>query len=98
MVAGLALGGLAPWPARLDTPIIWGLSVIGTAEFVAEQLGWLRYNARRQVLATALVALAFGRALAYELEDRWDWYFWGPILVFGTIWFAAARVGERRRS
>ncbi|MDH4168541.1 MAG: hypothetical protein OEW42_03035 [Acidimicrobiia bacterium] len=97
VVTALSLAGWPPWPAELDTPIIWGLSIIGTLEFVAEQLGWVRYRASRQVAATALVALAFGRALAYEIEDRWDWYFWGPILVFGTIWFIAARIGETRR-
>ncbi|MGI9600625.1 MAG: hypothetical protein ACR2QE_01980 [Acidimicrobiales bacterium] len=97
VVVIFSLAGLPPWPARLDTIFIWGLSVVGTMEFVAEQLGWVRYRAWRQVAATTLVALAFGRALAYELEDRWDWYFWGPILVFGTIWFAAARLGARRR-
>ena len=98
VIAVLALAGLPPWPARLDTVMIWGLSIVGTAEFVSEQVGWTTYRPWRQVAATAVVALAFGRALAYELDDRWDWYFWGPILVFGTIWFVASRIGDRRRA
>ena len=41
-------------------------------------------------MVTALVALAFGRGLAIEIDDRWSWAFWGPVLVFCSIWFAAA--------
>ena len=57
---------------------------------MAEKLPGTPYSARRQIVVTALVALAIGRGLAYEIDDRWSWNFWGPVLVFGSTWFAAA--------
>jgi hypothetical protein len=85
-----ALAGLHPWPERFDVWFIWLLCVPATAEFVAEKLFDVGYSARRQIAVTALVAVALGRGLAYEIDDRWSWYFWGPVLVFGSTWFLAA--------
>ncbi|MCP4224681.1 MAG: hypothetical protein GY773_15185, partial [Actinomycetia bacterium] len=46
---------------------------------------------------TLAAAMAFGRALGYELIGRWHPWFWGPIAVFGAIWLAATVVALRRR-
>ncbi|MDH3682607.1 MAG: hypothetical protein OEV40_21950 [Acidimicrobiia bacterium] len=89
-VAFLAAAGLAPWPAALDPAAIWVLSVPATAAYVGEAVGLVRYDTRWQVGTTLLAALAFGRALGYELVDRWSSQFWGPIAVFGGIWFLAS--------
>ncbi len=89
-VMGLALAGVHPWPESSDVWIIWGLCIPATLEFLAEKLLGVTYSARRQVVVTALVAVALGRGLAYEIDDRWSWNFWGPVFVFGGIWFAAA--------
>jgi hypothetical protein len=86
MVAALA--GVHPWPERLDVWFIWLLCIPATAEFVAEKLFHVAYSGRRQIAVTALVGL--GRGLAYEVDDQWTWYFWGPVLVFGPMWFLAA--------
>ena len=96
-VAVAAVAGVLLWPRRFDPELIWLLSIPGTLEYVAEQLGLLRYRARRQMIATALTAIPLGRGLSYEFEHRWSWYFWGPLLVFGTIWFIATIVGRRTR-
>lgn len=97
-VAVAAVAGVLLWPRRFDPELTWLLSIPGTLEYVAEQLGLLRYRARRQMIATALTAIPLGRGLSYEFEHRWSWYFWGPLLVFGTIWFTATIVGRRTRS
>jgi hypothetical protein len=97
-VALAALGDVLLWPRRFDPELIWLLSIPGTLEYVAEQLGTLRYHARRQAIATALTALPLGRGLSYEFEQRWSWYFWGPLIVFGTIWFVATAIGRRSRT
>ena len=52
----------------------------------------------RQFVATALTAIPLGRGMSYEFDHRWSWYFWGPLLVFGTIWFAATIIGRRTQS
>ena len=96
-VAVAAVAGVLLWPRRFDPELIWLLSIPGTLEYVAEQLSLLRYRARQQMIATALTAIPLGRGLSYEFEHRWSWYFWGPLLVFGTIWFIATIVGRRKR-
>ncbi|MFQ5557203.1 MAG: hypothetical protein ACE5GB_06810 [Acidimicrobiales bacterium] len=98
VVAGLALAGLAPWPGSLDLWFIWGLSLPASVEFVAEQTALIRYSARRQTIATLLLAPALGRGFAHELEQRWSTEFWGPVLVFCTVWFAASIMGRTRRA
>jgi len=97
LVAVISLAGTVLWPERYDLWLIWGLSVPATIEFVLEQIGILRYSPRRQILVTFLVALALGRGFAYELDARWSWEFWGPVMVFGSTWFAAAMAGRRRQ-
>ncbi len=95
-VAILSLAGVVLWPTQYDLWLIWGLCIPGSIEFGLEQVGVVRYSARRQVWVTLLVALALGRGFAYELDSRWSWEFWGPVLVFSTAWFAAAVAGHRR--
>jgi hypothetical protein len=95
-VALAALADVLLWPRSLDPLLIWTVCIPGTLEFVGEQLGRLRYSARRQVLATISVALPLGRGLSYEFASRWSWEFWGPLLTYGSIWFTAAAVGHRR--
>jgi hypothetical protein len=97
-VAFAAVAGLLLWPRSLDPELIWLLSIPGTLEYAAEQLGVLQYRARRQIVATALTAIPLGRGMSYEFEHRWSLYFWGPLLVFGTIWFATTIIGRRTRS
>ncbi len=90
IVLAVSFAGFAPWPERLDVWMVWLLSIPATLDFLAEKLRGVPYNPRRQVAVTLLVALALGRGFAHEFDDRWSWLFWGPVLVFGGIWFAAA--------
>jgi hypothetical protein len=82
--------GLSPWPQRWDSTLVWALSVPATVEFIGGELGRGRYDARRQVVVTSLLGLAVGRGFAAELADPGSWTFWGPVLVFGSLWFAVA--------
>lgn len=90
LVAVLAAFGLAPWPTTWDPAAIWVLSIPATVAFVGEMLGWFGYSSRWQVATTLLAALAYGRALGYEFNERWSPEFWEPITVFGGLWFFAA--------
>ena len=96
-VAVLSLAGIVLWPRSLDLWFIWALCLPATADFVLEQLGLIRYSARRQVITTAMLAPALGRGLGHELDQTWSWEFWGPVFTFCTIWFFAALAGRRRR-
>ena len=88
------MAGAPPWPEALDLWLIWGLCIPATLEFMAEQLHIIEHSARRQTIATLMLAPAFGRGMAHELDDSWSWEFWGPVLVFCTVWFIAALVGR----
>lgn len=95
-IAALSAAGFAPWPASLDPWPIWLLSIPGTVAYVGEATGRFPYNPKWQVATTLIAAMAFGRALGYELVERWTSEFWGPIAVFGGIWFAATSFGGQR--
>ena len=47
-------------------------------------------------MVTLALGPALGTGFAHELDDRWSWVFWGPVLVFCTVWFFAALIGRRR--
>ncbi|MEM9520743.1 MAG: hypothetical protein AAGA37_15595 [Actinomycetota bacterium] len=90
------VAGVSLWPASFDPWLIWALCLPATMDFVLEQTKVVTYSARRQVVTTALLAPALGRGFGYELNHTWSWEFWGPVLMFCTIWFAAALIGRHR--
>ena len=98
LVAVLALVVGPPWPAPWDPWPVWLLSLPATVAFVGEALGWFRYSVRWQVGTMLVAAVAFGRAWGAEMGDGGQAMFWGPIAVFGGLWFAASAVGHVRRT
>ena len=97
VVAFVSAAGYAPWPASLDPWPIWLLSIPATAAYTAEALGIVRYHHRWQVATMLAAAFAFGRAMGYELLDRWHPWFWTPLIVFGAVWFWATLFASARR-
>jgi hypothetical protein len=97
LVAVVSAMGAAPWPESIDPWPIWLLSIPATLAYCAEAIGLIRYSAKVQVGTTLVAAVAFGRALGYEFEQRWSPEFWGPIAVFGGIWFLATMIGLTRK-
>jgi hypothetical protein len=96
VMAVLALVAGPPWPLAWDPWPVWVLSLPATVVFVGERLGWFGYSPRSQVLTTLVAAVAFGRASAAELADPGQTMFWGPVTVFGGLWFAAVVLSQRR--
>lgn len=94
------VGGL-----HASLPLMILLPVPVTIEFLAEQLGALRYDARRQVVVTALAAPALGMGLARVLTNRADHGFWLMVAVHAVpcavIWALTNRrenaAAERER-
>lgn len=93
LVAVLSTRGITPWPASLDPAAIWILSIPATIAYCAEALNLIGYSAKVQVSTTIIAALAFGRGLGYEFEQRWSSEFWGPICFFGLVWFMFTAAG-----
>ncbi len=90
LTALLSVIGLPLWPATLDPMMIWILCIPATIAFVGEAIGLFKYSRRWQVATMLIAALAFGKALGYELENRWSPEFWWPIAIFGGTWFLAS--------
>ncbi len=89
VVATVSLLGQPIWPDAWDTTAIWLVALPGTVAYVGEALGFFSYRPQWQVAATLITALAFGKGLGYELDARWSYEFWAPLVVFGAIWFSA---------
>ncbi len=97
LVAVLSAVGLPPWPGAFDPAMIWILSLPATVAFVGEATGRFSYAPKWQVGTTLITAVAFGRALGYELVQRWSPEFWQPVTVFGAVWFAASYYQHNNR-
>ncbi len=97
LVAILSFRGLTPWPTSIDPLPIWLLSIPATLAYCAEAVGLIRYNPKVQVGTTLVAAVAFGHALSYEFAERWSPEFWGPICIFGGIWFVFTAIGMQRK-
>ncbi len=97
VIAVLSVLGAPPWPMSWDPWAIWLLCLPATIAYVAEAVGLWPYHARFQVGTMLITAVGFGRALGYELETRWSSEFWGPVAVFGGIWFFATLIAHLRR-
>ncbi len=97
LVAILATFDIVPWPGALDPWAIWILSLPATIAYCGEAIGVIAYSAKVQVSTTLIAALAFGRALGYEFEERWSPEFWGPICFFGLVWFMFTATGMALR-
>ncbi len=64
-------------------PILTGLAIPATLEFILERLGRLRYHPSRVVATSLLLSLPLGRAFTHYFDDRGDLRFWGFVLFFG---------------
>ena len=94
-VLGLSFAGLL-WPTSLDRALLLSLPVPVALEFVAEHLGVLHYNARRQVAVTALAAPALGRGLARYLDSPTDSLLWTMVAIFAGVCALSATVAHVR--
>lgn len=92
----LALGGVM-WPERLDPILLLGLPIPVTLEYIAEQLGFTRYNAKRQIAVTLLAAPALGTGLAMHITSPFPKWFVTMVLVHGGVAALAHVIASSRR-
>ena len=97
LVAGLAVAGV-PRPVGLDPWLLVLLPVPVVAEWWCEQLGLVRYSARRQVPLTLLAAVAVGVGLGRYLESPGDRLFWSVVAGYAVVCVAPVVIAGRRRA
>ena len=93
----LSAGGVG-WPTRFDQLLLLLLPAPVAIEYVLEQLGHLRYNARRQVLVTMVAAPALGRAFHRYLSQPDDASIRWVLAGYGGAGIVAWLFGVRRTS
>ena len=98
LVAGIVVSIGSWWPSGLDAWVLWLLPLPGVVEFIADNLGLIRYSPRRQVVLSAAGAWAAGVGYTRYLDDTTDPLVWSVVLVYGAACLVAAIVGWRRRA
>jgi uncharacterized membrane protein len=97
LVMILSLAGIG-WPVGLDPVILWALPAIAVLEYSAENLGLLRYSARRQAVVSFLCGIAFGRGLARQLRNPGDSLFWTVTLTASGVMVGSLIINRRQRA
>jgi hypothetical protein len=97
LVVGIAVAGGSWWPHRIDPWVLWLLPAPGVAEFVADNLGLIRYSPVRQVVLSVSGALAAGVGYARYLADHTDGLVWTVVLTYGAICLGTAIIAGVRR-
>ena len=92
----LALGSVG-WPQRLDPLLLLILPVPVAMEYIAEQLGAVRYDARRQLLLTMVAAPALGTGLARHITSPFATWFVVMVALHGGACGAAYFVSSSRK-
>ncbi len=96
VVAILAGFGLR-WPDSWDVWLLWLLPVPGVVEFVLDVMGAVRHRPWRQVIVSALLAVAYGKILWRYSNHPGDGLVWAVVLVDTGICAAAALVARGLR-
>lgn len=93
------LAGLGPWwPTRWDGWLIVLLPLPAVVEFVADNVGLVRYAPMRQMAVTALGAVAAGAGYLRYLDRPGDPLVWGTVVTYGVICVGASLIGHPRSS
>lgn len=91
----LALGSFG-WPKGLDPVLLLILPAPVAIEYIAEQVGGLRYVARRQVLLTMIAAPALGTGLARHIVSPFETWFVVMVGVHGGACGVAHLIASSR--
>lgn len=92
----LALGSIG-WPESFDRFLFLVLPAPVAVEYIAEQLGFLRYQARRQQVLTVIAAPALGTGLARHIVSPFATWFVVMVAVHGGACALAHMVASSRR-
>ncbi len=96
LVAGIAAGAGFTWGSGLDAALIFLLPLPAVIDFVADNLGLVRYSARRQAILSAIGAVGAGKGYVRYLDDHTDPVVWSIVAVYVVICVGAAVIHHRR--
>jgi hypothetical protein len=89
ILVALAAGAGLTWPSSWDVWLLWLLPVPGVVEFVLDTLGAIRYSPVRQVIVSALLAVAYGRILWIYAHDPTNALIWAVVITDTGVCLAA---------
>lgn len=69
------------WPDSWDIWVFWLLPIPGVVEFCLDSLGVIRHRPWRQVIVSALLALAYGKILWRYAHHPGDGLVWSVVVV-----------------
>lgn len=97
LVAFVGVGLGTWWPHGLDPWLLWLLPLPGVVEFVLDNVGAVRYSARRQAALSAPGALAAGLGYDRYLARGSDRLVWAVVAVYTATCLAGVVAGVVRR-
>ncbi len=96
-VVAAVVASVGPWwPRDLDVWLIPLLPLPAVVDFIVDNLGLVRYSARRQAALTAIGAVAAGAGYVRYLDRPGDPVVWGTVLAYGALCLGAVVLGHRR--
>ncbi len=90
IVTALVAGAGLTWPTSWDVWLLWLLPIPGVVEFVLDSMGAVRYSATRQIVVSAMLAVAYGRILWRYSHHPADGLVWAVVIVDTSVCLAAA--------
>ncbi len=90
LLTAFAVGTGLTWPERFDPWVFWLLPLPGVIEFVLDVMGAVRHRPIRQIVVSALLAVAYGKMLWRYWHHPGDGLVWAVVLVNTGICLAAA--------
>ncbi|MBS1848777.1 MAG: hypothetical protein JST73_10910 [Actinobacteria bacterium] len=82
------------WPDSWDVWMFWLLPIPGVVEFSLDALGLIRHRPWRQVVVSAMLAVAYGKILWRYSHHPGDGLVWAVVLVNTATCGVAAIIGS----
>jgi hypothetical protein len=97
IVVAILAGAGVTWPHRWDPWVFWLLPIPGVVEFVLDVLGAVRHRPVRQVVVSAMLAVAYGKILWRYSHHPGDGLVWAVVGIDTGICAVAALVAAALR-
>ena len=97
LVTGIAISIGSWWPHGVDAWVLWLFPLPGVIEFVADNLGVIRYSRVRQMILSGAGAIAAGVGYTRYLDHSTDHLVWSVVAAYTAACLAAAITAGLRR-